>query len=217
MTPVVIPAKPLDHALSRLAAVLDPPARRALQQAMLIDVVCAAGDTSSDVVVVTADPTVGDLARAYGARVVDEPDPPLGIDAAVACGLATLDADRAVVVMGDLPLASGTDLARIVDALATPGIVLARSADGTGTNALCLAPPTAIVTAFGPGSRARHLAAARAAGVAVTELTLDGLGLDIDTPADLAELMARGHDTHTTRLLRALGLDDHVAATAPGR
>lgn len=217
MIPIVIPAKPLDHALSRLSGVLDPQARRALQQAMLTDVLCAAGDVSGEVVVVTADATVGDLARAYGARVVAEDDPPAGIDAAVAHGLRTLGVARAMVLMGDLPLASGTELAEIVAALDTPGIVLARSADGTGTNALALSPTDIVATAFGPGSRARHLAAAARAGVVVSELAPTGIGLDIDTPADLAELLHRGHDCHTTRFARALGLDGPVGAGAGGR
>jgi len=211
--PVIVPAKPLDHALSRLAPVLDPPARRALQQAMLTDVVCAAGDVSGDVVVVTADVTVGDLARAYGARVVAEDDPPLGIDIAVARGLNAVRSDRAVVVMGDLPLATGPDLERVITALDAAQVVLARSLDGTGTNALGLRPPQVIATAFGPGSRARHLEAARAAGARVTELALDGIALDVDTPADLAEFLARGRDCHTTRLADALGLAEILAAT----
>ena len=61
---------------------------------------------------------------------------------------------------------------------------------GTGTNALLLAPPDAIVPAFGPGSFDRHVAAARAAGVAAHVERLPSLALDVDTAGDLAALRA---------------------------
>jgi 2-phospho-L-lactate guanylyltransferase len=56
---------------------------------------------------------------------------------------------------------------------------------GEGTNVLLVSPPRAIDDAFGPGSRGRHAAAARAAGAILVEM--DGpLALDLDTPEDLA-------------------------------
>ena len=74
---------------------------------------------------------------------------------------------------------------------------------GTGTNALVLAPPDAIGPAFGPGSCARHAERGQRAGHAVEVERLDSLALDLDTPADLAELIA------------ALGRDpDRAPATA---
>ncbi|MCU0505037.1 MAG: 2-phospho-L-lactate guanylyltransferase, partial [Chloroflexi bacterium] len=56
---------------------------------------------------------------------------------------------------------------------------------GDGTNALLVSPPRAIDFAFGPGSRGRHVAAARAAGAVLVELG-GPLALDVDTPEDLA-------------------------------
>ena len=69
MIPVVIPAKPLDVALQRLSAVLDTSERRALQAAMLSDVLSAATAFSDRVVIVTSDELVGALAREHGALV----------------------------------------------------------------------------------------------------------------------------------------------------
>jgi 2-phospho-L-lactate guanylyltransferase len=43
---------------------------------------------------------------------------------------------------------------------------------------------------FGAGSFARHAALARAAGAEVKVAELPSLGLDVDTPADLAALRA---------------------------
>ena len=51
-----------------------------------------------------------------------------------------------------------------------------------------LAPPSAIGPAFGEGSRDRHVAAARAAGVPYGVEELASLGLDLDTPADIVAL-----------------------------
>jgi 2-phospho-L-lactate guanylyltransferase len=72
----------------------------------------------------------------------------------------------------------------------TRGVVIVPDRHGTGTNALVLSPPDAIEPAFGPGSFARHVAAAEAAGVPHRVEEVPGLALDVDTPDDLAELAA---------------------------
>jgi 2-phospho-L-lactate guanylyltransferase len=59
---------------------------------------------------------------------------------------------------------------------------------GTGTNALALAPPNAIAPAFGEGSCARHVAAAREAELPYSVEELPSLALDLDTPADIIAL-----------------------------
>ena len=61
---------------------------------------------------------------------------------------------------------------------------------GTGTNALVLTPPGAIAPSFGPGSRARHEAAAEAAGAEWRIAEPPSLTLDVDTADDLAVLRA---------------------------
>ena len=79
---------------------------------------------------------------------------------------------------------------------------------GTGTNALALSPPDAIVPSFGEGSCARHIAAARASGVAYNVEELPSLALDLDTPADVVALtMALERDRgRAKRTARALGI-----------
>ena len=59
---------------------------------------------------------------------------------------------------------------------------------GTGTNGLLLTPPAAIDPSFGPGSCARHVALAAAAGVSCRVEPLPSLMLDVDTGEDLAAL-----------------------------
>jgi len=69
-----------------------------------------------------------------------------------------------------------------------PVAVLAPDRHGTGTNALLLRPPAALPFAFGVGSLARHRAVARARGLLSRSYDAPGTALDLDTPADLAEL-----------------------------
>jgi 2-phospho-L-lactate guanylyltransferase len=98
--------------------------------------------------------------------------------------------DRALLVPGDTPL---LDPVELDDLLARAerrslGLVLVPDRHGTGTNALLLSPPEAIAPSFGPGSRARHEEAARAAGLGFALEEPPSLVLDVDTPEDLAEL-----------------------------
>ena len=67
-------------------------------------------------------------------------------------------------------------------------VVIVPDRHGAGTNALLLSPPDAIEPSFGPGSFARHAARAREAGVSTRVAALPSLGLDVDTPDDLAAL-----------------------------
>lgn len=215
--PVVIPVKPLDTSLRRLAGVLGVAERRALQAAMLSDVLTAATAFSARVVVVTADRLVADLARGYGAVIAPDHDPPAGINAAVARGIAAADGQAALVVMGDLPCATEADL-RQVTASAPPGrgVTLAVSGDGTGTNAMLVAPRHVIAPSFGVGSLTRHLAAAETADVDCTVVTAPGLMLDVDTPDDLATLIRTAGRSQTRELCDALGLEERLAAPSAG-
>ena len=88
-------------------------------------------------------------------------------------------------------------------------MVIVPDRHGEGTNALLLSPPDAIEPSFGPGSLARHVAAAEAAGVAHAVERMPTLMIDVDTGDDLAELMAilegrRGQAPSTRGALRQL-------------
>jgi 2-phospho-L-lactate/phosphoenolpyruvate guanylyltransferase len=193
----VVPAKPLGAALGRLEGVLDAPARRALQEAMLRDVLraCAGAAALAGALVVTADPAAAALAAEEGARVVGEGPRPRGMNAAVGRGLEAARAEgaaAALVLTADLPLAAPADLDALAGARASGvGVALAPSRDGTGTNGLLLRPPGALRPELGPGSLARHRAQAARRGIRLALRTLPGLALDVDTPEDLDALL--GH------------------------
>lgn len=196
---VVVPVKPLRGALRRLASALEAPVRRELQVAMLTDVLgaCAWASDLAGVLVVTSDPDAAALAqRVAGARVVPDHDPPRGMNAAVARGLVAVaaeGAEGALVLTADLPLARPADIVSLLGhRLGAPSAVLVPSADGTGTNAMLLRPPGVLRPRLGPDSLARHTSQALRRGLALSQLPLAGLALDIDTPRDLAALMASG-------------------------
>ena len=145
----------------------------------------------TDVVVVTAEPLAARAAEHAGASVVDDPDE-AGQSAAAARGIEaalTGGAERALLVPGDCPTLEPHELSRLL-ALTTgaPSVVIVPDRHGSGTNALLLTPPHAVAPSFGAGSFARHAACARAAGATVKVCDLPSLGLDVDTPDDLAAL-----------------------------
>jgi 2-phospho-L-lactate guanylyltransferase len=104
----------------------------------------------------------------------------LGVDEALARGL-----ERVLLVPGDCPALDPAEVAALLGR--TAPVVIVPDRHGTGTNALLLTPPDAITPSFGTGSFARHsaLAGGRAEVAAVRTL-----GLDVDTPDDLAALRA---------------------------
>ena len=145
----------------------------------------------TDVVVVTAEPLAARAAEHAGASVVDDPDETgqsaaaaRGIEAALAAG-----AERALLVPGDCPVVEPEELSRLLGRTAgAPSVVIVPDRHGSGTNALLLTPPSAVAPSFGTGSLARHAARATAAGATVKVCDLPSLGLDVDTPDDLAAL-----------------------------
>lgn len=196
----VVPVKPFDQAKSRLAAVLGKGQRRALAQTMFVHVLSALArvDAIEDVIVVTADEDAAAIAHAAGVRVLKEAAA-RGLNTAVEAGLSEaerLSFARALVLPGDLPFLDVGDIARLIAEAAPTGrpqVSLIPAADGDGTNALMLAPPSALAPRFGRGSFLAHLTQALARQVDVRVHHLESFAIDIDTPADLAHL-ARSPD-----------------------
>jgi 2-phospho-L-lactate guanylyltransferase len=192
-TVAVLPVKRLGDAKQRLGGALAVGARRALAEAMAGDVLHALARAAAvdAIVVVTGEPMAERLAATTGAATVVDPDDAGHVPAArlgVAWALQR-GATRALLVPGDCPVLDPAEVDGLL-AGAEGGVVVVPDRHGTGTNALVLAPPDIIAPSFGPGSRARHEAAARAAGVPVRVAEPPSLVLDVDTADDLAALRA---------------------------
>jgi 2-phospho-L-lactate/phosphoenolpyruvate guanylyltransferase len=200
------------EAKRRLAVDIDDERRAEVVLAMLEDVLeaIAAARSIERTIVVTSEPRAEAVAGAAGAELVADPDEG-GHSGAALAGIArtrALGADRVVLLPGDCPLLEARELERLLTGMPERYVGIVPDRHGTGTNALALAPPDAIEPSFGEGSCARHVAAAREAGVPFGVEELPSLALDLDTPADVVALtMALEKDGgRAKRTARALGI-----------
>jgi 2-phospho-L-lactate guanylyltransferase len=184
--------KRFSAAKQRMAGGITGGQRRDLAEAMVADVLEAIGQARAieRTIVVTGDPTAQELAAEAGAEVVPDPEDGGHVEAALA-GIARAEADgaeRVVLLAGDCPLLDPRELDRLLTGVPGNYVGVVPDRHGTGTNALLLSPPNAIVPAFGEGSRDRHVEAARQAGVPFGIEELPSIELDLDTPADVIAL-----------------------------
>ena len=211
---ILIAAKQLEFAKTRLAPVLPPGERRALAEAMFRDVLAAAlGATAPDhVAVVTSDAGMLAMARSAGALLIDE-EFPRGLNVAVALGTSALIAQGAQTVctlLSDIPLVVAEDIDAVFAAMpAGRGAVLVPSRDFSGTNIICRSPADAVPTRFGRLSLVKHLDDCRTANVPARVLRLARPALDLDVIADLAEFERAASGTHTQNQLARLGIAHH--------
>jgi 2-phospho-L-lactate guanylyltransferase len=203
---ILIPVKNLSAAKQRLAAVLDQPARTALAQAMLHDVVSelAAWTARPACALVTSDPFAIELARQYDLEIMADPVNP-GETAAIEMATNICDArgiESTLVIPADIPLIQSSELAQILQAAPTEGSVLVPAADGRGTNAAFRRPANLFPLRFGNDSFKPHLAAAQATGKACIVLQLPSIAVDVDNPGDLQQILKIPGETRTQQLIR---------------
>lgn len=209
----VLPVKRFSAAKQRLAAGIDDERREALVAAMLEDTLEAIAEARSieRVIVVSGDPRVQEIVATSAAEVLPDPNDEGHVVAALA-GIARAEAEGAecvVLLPGDCPLLDPKELDSLLTGLPARFVAVVPDRHGTGTNALALAPPGAIRPAFGEGSCARHVAAAREAGVPYAVEELPSLALDLDTPADvvaLTRVLDEGGSGRGERTAKALGI-----------
>lgn len=207
----VLPVKRFDAAKQRLSLGLDEERRRALVAAMVTDVVEAIGEARAVewTILVSDEPVAREIAAAAGAEVVS--DPGGGHVEAALAGIAHAEAagaEAVVLLPGDCPLLEPRELDHLLTGVPERYVGIVPDRHGTGTNALVLRPPGAIVPAFGEGSCRRHVDLARGGEIPFGVEELPSLGLDLDTPADVValtrELEAR--PGRARRTAKALGI-----------
>jgi 2-phospho-L-lactate guanylyltransferase len=195
-----MPVKRLDLAKTRLSAYGDE-SRRALALAFAADVVVAASEVGP-VLVVTDDEQAGPVLAALGARVVaDHPD--AGLNPALAHGAELLVEQHpgigVATLSSDLPALLSPDLVAVLQRVPADGRGFVTDLEGTGTTLLAAASGLALLPAFGPGSRSRHLASG-----AVELIASESVRRDVDTPADLEHAIALGVGPHTLAALQGI-------------
>jgi len=203
----VLPAKNFDDAKQRLAGVLNAEERRDLFAAMFEDVLatlCAVAALDG-VLVVTRDANAARIAERHGAHVLQE-DANRGQTAAVEAAAAWLrekGAEGMVAVPGDVPLATVSEIERVLAAHGSaPAMTIVPAGDERGSNCIACSPPGLIAFRFGNDSFKPHLKEAADRGVDPVILPLPGLGLDIDRPDDLVALIGRAGESRAQHWLR---------------
>jgi 2-phospho-L-lactate guanylyltransferase len=202
----ILPVKSPQNAKQRLTGFLAVEERQTLARVLYrqtLATLCQA-EGIDRVVVATSDSEIAEHARQSGAMVFEELEQVShSVSADAACLRAMeMGASTALLVPIDVPTATSADFTRLA-ASARPGLIVVPSSDGTGTNALVRTPPNCIQSRFGPGSFRAHLDQALSKGLPADVLRLPGLMFDIDTPEDVAELLAGTHDCPVSSFLRA--------------
>lgn len=186
---IALPVKLLADAKTRLDPVLTPLERGALTLAMLEDVLDATlGLSGWQTWVISPDEAVLEIAVLRGVHAIQEDKPPLGNavrqveEEAIASG-----ADALAVLLADTPLVTAAALTRALHTLGS--VVVAPSADESGTNLLVRRPPAVIRARFGSDSYRKHLETAAEAGVPTSVVELPELAFDLDLPGDILTLL----------------------------
>ena len=216
---ILVPVKHLETAKQRLSPLLAPAERLALAGAMLQDVLAVLDVCRhrGHVAVVSGDARAHRLALQYGFGIIDDSHDPGETGAIEMATRAAIErgAEFTLVLPADIPLITAAEVDEIFTAAPPEGTVLTPSASGRGSNAVFRQPGDLFPLRFGNDSFPPHLAAARATGKRVEVLKLAGIGVDIDEPADLADLLALPGDTKAHRLLREWHISDRLASMRP--
>jgi 2-phospho-L-lactate/phosphoenolpyruvate guanylyltransferase len=192
----VIPVRGSSSAKTRLAPLFTEDERLALVWSMLQRLLAAIATSSAvdHTLIVTRDPAAVEAnVTVKGETTVLLQPGNSGLNASLELGrrwAAEHGYDVMLVLPGDLPLATASDLHALL--AASGDLVVAPDRAGEGTNAMRLDLRCWSRRPFrfrmGPGSYAHHLAQAGAAGCEATSLLRAGIAHDLDSPADWADL-----------------------------
>jgi len=186
----IVPVKPLGRGKSRLAGVLTQEERLDLNSQLLTHTVDILRDIPEieHVLVVSRDQSALSLARAHGARTVQEKGAPeLNIALTRATMVAKSYTTRGVLIIpSDLPMITKEDVYAMLERVQDPPVVVvAPDRRKQGTNALLVCPAGLIEYDYGPNSFERHCQGALQAGARLEICELPSLALDMDLPEDL--------------------------------
>jgi 2-phospho-L-lactate guanylyltransferase len=220
-TAAILPVKRFALAKQRLGESVTEQLRLELARAMVSDVLVALSQSSAiDLTIVVTNESLAAEAAAHTGAIVIADTAEDGQSAAATLGIeraVSEGAERVLCIPGDCPALDPHELDALLGG-APAEVVVIPDRHGTGTNGLLLAPPSAIVPSFGPGSCARHCELATAAGASQRVERVGSLLLDIDTGEDLAVLRERlaGRHGQAPRTRSVLGLvEQHWQSSQP--
>ena len=190
---IILPAKELGLAKTRLAQCLSPSQRQELSLHMFLRTLRVARTVSDDVFVVSRDKSILRQALAPGVTpVVEEGKNLNGALRQAAQHIKAQGHQGALVLPCDIPLLTPHDVRGMLSfSEESPIVVIAPSLRGGGTNGLLVRPMTLMPFLFGPRSFSRHMAVARCRGVNPIVYRSETLSLDLDVAADWQEVCVR--------------------------
>lgn len=216
---LLIPVKNFTNSKQRLSPALTPSERRELAIVMLHDVLAAVAAWTSrpPAALVTSDAIASAAARERGFDIIPDDANRSESDAIALATQVAVErgCSETLVIPADIPLVTAEELERVYAAAPERGIAIVPSAEARGSNAVLRRPADLIPLRFGNDSFQPHMAAARATGLPCVVLELPGIALDVDTPADLAALLAQPARTRSQALLERWHVRERLAAAQP--
>ena len=208
----IVPIRIQPSTKHRLARSLDAPQRRRLVQSMLVDVIKAITQSHliSRFAIVTSDKEF--LADYYESVFELHRSNVQGLNLELEGYLTDLgkkDIGHAIIILGDLPMLSGTVLDEIIQSgLKANRPVIAKDWRGKGTNVLFFPFPKAFKLQFGENSFEKHMLELETVGSHPIIYHAMETALDIDDDAAIEQFLilaradAKIRETKTYRLLR---------------
>ena len=189
----VIPVKKINNAKCRLKSVLSPFQRSEFFAMMLEDVLSILKNIPEieNVSLATVCTKALKIAKKYDASILNTHSDE-GQTSAITKSATALEQNgvkKMLMLPGDIPLVNENEISKVINVhKSAPTMTIVPARDRKGSNCVALSPPTAMPLSFGPNSYFPHLEMARSLGLKINSIPLSGIGLDIDTPADLKEL-----------------------------
>jgi 2-phospho-L-lactate guanylyltransferase len=191
--PAVIPFRP-SNPKTRLSCVLEPEERDEFARMMLFDVIEAVIDAGLKPLVLSTGPyAIGDVPVLISIG---------GLNEALNAFLAERD-EPILIIMADLPLATGDAVRRVISTTKEMAIVPGR---GGGTNAIYLSKGSSFRVDYYKGSFLKHAAIARERGLSYESIDSFRLHTDMDEKEDLVELIIHGRGK-SRKYLEDLGFE----------
>ena len=199
----IVPFKGAQNAKRRLSPALPASSRAKLAIAMLEDVLQALleADSIDGILLVSRSNEARELAQKWQVTLYRDKAHTL-VDALIEAGeklKRDMHATTAIIVPGDVPLISGSDVDHVLHYHADVTIV--PDAHKIGTNALVCTPPNAFPLVFDGRSFHPHIEAATKEGLQVRPVQSSAFAVDVDTIEDLKLVLRRSKASHTKKIL----------------
>jgi 2-phospho-L-lactate guanylyltransferase len=202
----IVPVKPFDEGKSRLAGLLSPDERRALNRSFLqrtLDLAAEFPGVASTFVVSRSEEVLAAAGRCGMTALREAAGGDLNAALAQATRHARQQGASGVLILPtDIPLVDAAVIRGIVADVKPPTVIVVPDRSGQGTNLLFQTPLLLEHYCFGPESLQAHRDAAARLGIPIAVRNHPAVALDIDTPDDfrqwqqaMAEAKPMEHDS----------------------